>query len=769
MGDTPYIIVGDQRHWRIVLLDGCNQKAYTYDPYGNGFPNKLKQAMKQATDRTGIPWTHKDMRYSLQSDGYNCGIWVLFLAHAWMAYIEDGTHNDNDTDFEQYLHRTLANVDIELETNGSARGQALRAKYLQIHNENPGTESFYGIRREWTVDGSDLELLDNQPASPTKPKTTAKQPPIDLTNNQTGHQEGKSTDNTTNELQTTNHTAPTQRPHTKANPPSPTKRKQPKRNKPCKTTKPQPIQTTEVRKRKPKQQQTPLKPTEQKTPKENPKKYKTSQQPTLLQTIHTWIQNKTKNTTPQEATHNTQTLPTQKEEATDSNNITTLTWNCNTLNSEALHTIDKLTQEHSPDIIILTETKIRKKSKQYIDSRLRENYRTFASHLDKQAGVILGIHNKYDGQGTYATQHTLPTYTKGYLTHVTINTSETHTLQIVAVYMPHNTAEETNTVCLRSQIYNVLQQILDKAKELNQPVIMVGDWNAVTKPNQRHTGLMTPLDMQMLRFASKNNLIETATDQHTRTMFKYNNGKLTKESAKLDTALLMSKTETTKKLNMVTLAMEGTSDHNPVLITTNRHDTPLTIPPPVTTKHTLPKEELKRPWSKEQQEAYKLAVLEQTQRETQYLQDVLELNLDITTQQQAVEDLLKASNLAAKNTLPTTTRLGRRYRPRKTSTKITKLWNKKSALRLAIHWLQDHQTSGHKDPIIPQQHQWSTTSQKAQKILNQALQRQVTLELPLLHQKLEEKLNETETAIKEACRAEYKANMEQRRNTQGKN
>ncbi len=764
LGDTPYVVVGDQRHWRIVLIDGTNREIYTYDPYGTGFPTRLKNALQQATDNTGLPWTHKDVQYRLQNDSHNCGIWVLFLAHTWIQYVEAGTHQDRTTDFIQHLHRALLNVDIELNTNIQRRGAALRTKYLQIHNANPGTEAFYGIRGNWTTDGSDLEILDNCPATTNEIKNNTQCGPNQAMYN--------------NQTKTTPKVAPQPRPkqaeddtkqkqhveqeHAPA-PPSPTKRKQPYRLNPTTTkTKPKAQPQKQPTKRKTESQQKATNPNSQQKQDgiDHHKKQKGNTQQTLFQC---WQQTKPTTKDTQPAEHTTQHNDEYQNNLPTDSGIKTLAWNCNTLNSEALHTVDKLTNEIDPDIIVLTETKIRKKSKQYINSRLRETYRTFASHLDKQAGVVLGIHNKYDGQGTYVTQHTLPKHTKGYLTHVTIYTSETQVLQVLAVYMPHDKEEGDSNTAKRAQIYDTMQRILHKARELNQPVLMIGDWNAVTKPNQRHTGIMTPTDLQMLRFVSSNELTETNTDQHTRTIFKQTKEQTVKESSKLDTALLMHPSNKPKKLRMDVLPLEGKSDHNPILVTTNQCDTPLLVPPPKPVVTPQPKEELKRPWTKEHQEAFRLAVLEQTQRQTQYMQDVIALKLDIATQQGAVEDLLAASREAAMNTLPTTTRLGIKFRPRKASTKLNKLWNKKSALKLAIHWAMDQRNE--KNDSIQELEQASSTFQKARKLYKQALQQQDLPDFAQLLTYLEEKLEDVETKIKETNRADYKQGLDQRPNS----
>lgn len=80
-------------HWNFLYLHKLNKKVYVVDPMGQAEANdsaeaasrfrqyfNMRQNRYQKTDWVGIKWEPATINYSIQKDGYSCGVFVMKMA-----------------------------------------------------------------------------------------------------------------------------------------------------------------------------------------------------------------------------------------------------------------------------------------------------------------------------------------------------------------------------------------------------------------------------------------------------------------------------------------------------------------------------------------------------------------------------------------------------------------------------------------------------------------------------------------------------------------
>mmetsp|Transcript_11352 Transcript_11352/g.23703 ORF Transcript_11352/g.23703 Transcript_11352/m.23703 type:complete len:222 (-) Transcript_11352:340-1005(-) len=68
-------------HWRVVLVDPRSRGVYLFDPLGAPSTAAEREAMSKAYEG----YEMEDLGIRVQNDGYNCGVYVAWLARVWLA------------------------------------------------------------------------------------------------------------------------------------------------------------------------------------------------------------------------------------------------------------------------------------------------------------------------------------------------------------------------------------------------------------------------------------------------------------------------------------------------------------------------------------------------------------------------------------------------------------------------------------------------------------------------------------------------------------
>ncbi len=125
-GPSPAITIGDNIHWRVILINARRKLVDFVDPFGTGFPRSVKASVQEFYQRgnTGT-WTFTEWTKRLQprGDTWNCGIWAIWIQEKWMQYWSQTEATEAFADWLEH--------DIDM----IPEGQALRQHYhvvLQI-------------------------------------------------------------------------------------------------------------------------------------------------------------------------------------------------------------------------------------------------------------------------------------------------------------------------------------------------------------------------------------------------------------------------------------------------------------------------------------------------------------------------------------------------------------------------------------------------------------------------------------------------------------
>ena len=188
-----------------------------------------------------------------------------------------------------------------------------------------------------------------------------------------------------------------------------------------------------------------------------------------------------------------------------------------------LHERTHLVEQHAPDFVILTETKLRKNSR--YRKQLTEVLEDYVVHTScKQdtpdmregertgaAGVAIAIHKKLAAHGSLKVTPLKAPAASGHCQKICLQPAGSNAVDLWAVYMPHDMA-------VRHQVY----QVLTNSATENSSFIMAGDWNAAYLAKDRCTGeLQRPADeehaqlLQALQMQPTDQGLEDNSRHHT--------------------------------------------------------------------------------------------------------------------------------------------------------------------------------------------------------------------------------------------------------------
>ena len=92
-GITLAFVNPNSNHWRLVILDGLHRQVLLFDPLGVSLPASLSRAVREFV---GPGYQVMDMQSCIQAEGWNCGIWALYIASKYVnAVVEGLSRNDS--------------------------------------------------------------------------------------------------------------------------------------------------------------------------------------------------------------------------------------------------------------------------------------------------------------------------------------------------------------------------------------------------------------------------------------------------------------------------------------------------------------------------------------------------------------------------------------------------------------------------------------------------------------------------------------------------
>ncbi len=257
----------------------------------------------------------------------------------------------------------------------------------------------------------------------------------------------------------------------------------------------------------------------------------------------------------------------QGELAKEMPSLRGLCWNVRGLTT-VIYELTHLVEQHAPDFVILTETKLRKKSR--YRKKLTETLEDYVVHTSCKretpdmregertgaAGVAIAIHKKLAAHGSLKVTLNAPA-ASGHCQKIRLQPAGSNALDLWAVYMPHDMA-------MRRQVY----QVLTSSATENSNFIMAGDWNAAYLAKDRSTGeLQRPANeehaqlLQALQMQPTDQGLEDNSRHHT----FYAEGQQQQHS-RIDDFTWSKTLQTGRKATTSVLkAVTRDSDHYPLL------------------------------------------------------------------------------------------------------------------------------------------------------------------------------------------------------------
>ena len=80
----------NNNHWRLIVVDGMQRQVVLFDPLGVPFPSSLSMAVRAFV---GSEYVVMDMQSCVQAEGWNCGIWSVFMASKYVIATVDHLKN----------------------------------------------------------------------------------------------------------------------------------------------------------------------------------------------------------------------------------------------------------------------------------------------------------------------------------------------------------------------------------------------------------------------------------------------------------------------------------------------------------------------------------------------------------------------------------------------------------------------------------------------------------------------------------------------------
>ena len=537
--------LSDGGHWRCVAVSASTQTIWTFDPLGQPMPAAITDPLQGLLERMpSSTWSVKHLEVTVQYDVYNCGIWSCWLSNELQCFEAQSAISD--------LTRWLNMRKQLIPGHARTRGDVLRHMYSQarVHaaleplvEPNPPDMAMADLMADFAVKAASTHpspALEPLPGyCPDLARYLADIAAIEIP----GDLDSPIPEPPNFDLRTPADNEASRSSPSEPTPPMPEAELYDPPSPPAKTpsAKPTPpMQEADL-------QGHPSLPAEARSP-------HTPESDTNSASLHPPA-----SIPPPLPDCQTQNFPTQSDAAPSSFSV--LSWNVmgyTTVRTE----LQALLQMHTPDVIILTETKFIKDAR--LDARLKHMLTEYETYLSSSprlappsdpengtrqgcAGVLVAIHKRWQPRN-FVKRHLhdrMPALT-GHVLDLTLETPHGLPLYICGVYLPHDLRQ-------RRAIYEYLV-----SHAAHSHIVMAGDWNADPLRNS------TTLDHQHSRFvaqAASLSCYSLAPAECT-----HYPGAQQHAPSHLD-AFLVSAACRDSGSTTQTLQSSGASDHTPILLT----------------------------------------------------------------------------------------------------------------------------------------------------------------------------------------------------------
>ena len=160
-GVTLVFINPNNNHWRLVVLDGIQQQVVLFDPLGLPLPSSLRTTIQ---DFVGPGYQVIDTQSCLQAEGWNCGIWTLYVASRYVAAtVEHLTGSDPSSPLRFRVRQEQDEYIVldELATSGQRQQNRLFANELRKQYSNLLVDARDTGRLLYSADG-DVEIINEE-------------------------------------------------------------------------------------------------------------------------------------------------------------------------------------------------------------------------------------------------------------------------------------------------------------------------------------------------------------------------------------------------------------------------------------------------------------------------------------------------------------------------------------------------------------------------------------------------------------------------------
>ena len=96
-GVTLVFINPNNNHWRLVVLDGIQRKVVLFDPLGVPLPSSLRSTIHEFL---GAEYEVIDTQSCLQAEGWNCGVWTLYVASKYVTATVEHLNSSSSMRFQ---------------------------------------------------------------------------------------------------------------------------------------------------------------------------------------------------------------------------------------------------------------------------------------------------------------------------------------------------------------------------------------------------------------------------------------------------------------------------------------------------------------------------------------------------------------------------------------------------------------------------------------------------------------------------------------------
>ena len=133
-------------HWKLIIIDSVVKKVFYFDPLGyltEDVPFNLLIGLLNGT-KVLFPFSKEQIVFKTQYDGYNCGVWIFYIAVQYSRFYIQQVYEkkDNAYNIKEFIEFVKNSVGIEQRNIFFIKKQSmsfcaqLRIKYTQILRDN---------------------------------------------------------------------------------------------------------------------------------------------------------------------------------------------------------------------------------------------------------------------------------------------------------------------------------------------------------------------------------------------------------------------------------------------------------------------------------------------------------------------------------------------------------------------------------------------------------------------------------------------------------